>query len=242
MEDWSGGRSMKKSKLFLIAIGIMFITIIVQYPFSSSYSWNSWSLPLSGKIIVIDAGHGGVDGGAVGKDGTLEKDIALNVVLYLKEYLQQQGALVTLTREDDRDLAAPETKGYSRRKAEDLKKRLDMINNTDADLFLSIHLNAIPSPKWSGAQTFYNRNSQESKALATYIQKEIKRNLENTNRGAKPINAYLLKNTDITGSLVEIGFLSNEKERQLLKTDQYQKQIAASIYQGIIKFYSEDVK
>lgn len=225
----------------LFISGVILLFIIFQYQFNSNDSWKTWNLPLSGEVIVLDAGHGGPDGGAVGKDGTLEKDISLNVVLYLRDYLQQEGALVKLTREDDRDLADENTKGYSNRKREDLKERLEIINDSNADFFISLHLNAIPSTKWRGAQTFYYPHFDESKNASIFIQEEIKRNLENTNRYAKAINnIYLLKHAKIPGSLVEIGFLSNPGERDLLKTEKYQKKLAASIYQGVLRYYTEE--
>lgn len=230
----------QKVKLSLFISGVILLFIIIQYQVTSNDSWNTWNLPMSGKVIVIDAGHGGPDGGAVGGEA-LEKDIALNVVLYLKDYIQENGGLVLLTREEDSDLAAKDTKGYSRRKAEDLKKRLELINESGADVFLTIHLNAIPSPRWRGAQTFYNPHFEESERMAKFIQDEIRRNLENTTRYAKAVNnLYLLKHAKIPGTLVEIGFLSNTHERELLQTDEYQKKMAASIYEGMLRYFTKE--
>ena len=144
----------KEWKVSLFAFGLLVLFLILQYDFSEDNTWKSWNLPLSGRVILVDPGHGGPDGGA-GDSNALEKDIALNVSLKLKEYLQEQGALVIMTREEDIDLADEDTKGYSRRKVEDLKKRLKMINEPEIDFFVSIHLNSIPSPRWSGAQTFF---------------------------------------------------------------------------------------
>lgn len=200
----------------------------------------SWNLPLSGRIIILDPGHGGPDGGAVGEE-VLEKHIALNVAKKLRDYLQQQGALVLLTREDDSDLADKDTRGYSRRKVEDLKKRVQFINQSEADLFISIHLNAIPSPRWRGAQTFYYDSFIENERLAKFIQAELRRNLENTDRSAKVINTvYLLKYAKKPGALVEVGFLSNPEERKLLDSDSYQIKLAASIYKGVLRYFSNE--
>ncbi|MCT2536566.1 N-acetylmuramoyl-L-alanine amidase CwlD [Aquibacillus koreensis] len=224
--------------------GAFILVILVQYPIQkSTSSWESWSLPLSGKVIVLDPGHGGVDGGAVGADGTLEKDIALDVTNMLRDYLQQAGALVYLTREVDQDLAAEGTKGLSRRKSEDLKNRLEFIKDKNPDFFISVHLNALPSKKWSGAQTFYYPSLEHSELLAKKLQAEIKRNLENTNREALALNGmFLLKHAGLPGVLVEIGFLSNAHERELLKTEEYQRKMAASIYEGILRYQTEDVE
>lgn len=200
-------------------------------------------MPLSGKTIVIDPGHGGPDGGAVGKDNTEEKGISLTVAKKLQSYLQQSGALVYLTREEDKDLAADDTTGLSRRKAEDIRNRMEFIHDKNADFFITVHLNALPSTKWSGAQTFYYPKFDESRHLAKMVQAEIIRNLENTTRSPLAINGmYLLKHAEIPGALVEIGFLSNETERELLKQEDYQQKMAASIYEGILRFATEDME
>jgi N-acetylmuramoyl-L-alanine amidase len=232
--------SKPRLKIIIFFVGLFVLFLILQHDFIEGDSWNSWNLPLSGKIILLDPGHGGPDGGA-GTGETLEKDIALRITLKVRDYLQQQGALVIMTRETDKDLAAADTRGYSRRKVEDLKKRLLMINNDDIDLFVSIHLNAIPSAQWSGAQTFYAPHYQENAKAAKFIQEELRENLGNTTRKAKPINSvYILKNAKKPGVLVEVGFLSNPREKENLKKDAYQKSIAVSIYQGILRYYSNE--
>lgn len=223
-------------------IGLLLLAFLIQFPIQqANTTWETWSLPLSGKTIVIDPGHGGPDGGAVGKDQTQEKDISLSIAKRLQEYLQQAGGLIYLTREEDKDLAHKDTKGLSRRKSEDIRNRLQFIHDKKADLFVSIHLNAIPSTRWSGAQTFYYPKYDESKHLAKMIQSELIRNLENTERAALALNGiYLLKHAEVPGALVEVGFLSNEHERELLKKDNYQNQVAGSIYLGILRYLTEE--
>ncbi|MBM7650551.1 N-acetylmuramoyl-L-alanine amidase [Bacillus ectoiniformans] len=226
----------KLVKLVSICLSGIMLIILFQYSLDDKESWKSWNMPLSGKVIYLDPGHGGVDGGA-GDEGGLEKDIALAVTSKIRDYLQEQGAIVLMTREEDVDLAARETKGYSVRKAEDLKKRLHLINDSDADLYLSIHLNAIPSPRWRGAQTFFSPNRPENKEIAKAIQDEIVLNLENTDRLAKPIqHVYLLKYANKPGALVEIGFLSNPEEKRDLVSEEYQDMMAAAIYKGILRY------
>ncbi|MBY0095444.1 N-acetylmuramoyl-L-alanine amidase CwlD [Mesobacillus maritimus] len=233
---------MKKFRVLLYVIGLMSLFIILQYDFEEDDAWRMQNLPLSGQIIVLDPGHGGPDPGAV-QGEAIEKDISLNVSLKLRDYLQQQGALVLMTRETDIDLADKDLKGYSRRKVQDLKRRLELINHSDASFFASIHLNAIPSSKWKGAQTFYSGHFKESKRGAKFIQEELRRNLENTNREAKTSDSiYILKNSEIPGVLVEIGFLSNPTERELLRQEEYQEQVAASIYQGVMRYYTNERK
>ncbi|WP_110067577.1 N-acetylmuramoyl-L-alanine amidase CwlD [Cytobacillus oceanisediminis] len=230
----------KKLKISGFAIGLIVLFLILQYDFSDDDSWDSWNLPLTGKIILLDPGHGGPDGGA-GDEGALEKDIALDVSLKVRDYLQEQGALVIMTREGDQDLAPEGTRGYSRRKVEDLKKRLEMINTSDSDFYVSIHLNSIPSPRWRGAQTFYAPGIKENAKAAKFIQDEFRRNLENTTRNSKPLNnVYILKYAKKPGVLVEVGFLSNPSERASLKTEDYQNKIAASIYNGIMRYYTNE--
>lgn len=236
----TGGKSMNKWFKVMTFAAVFFISVFyIQYNFISTDS--SWSLPLSGKIIIVDPGHGGIDGGAVSKEGLLEKDVALNISLIIRDYLQQSGALVIMSREEDQDLAKPSTSGVRNRKVEDLKRRVQLVNETGGDLYISLHLNAIPSPQWSGAQTFYNRSIDENEKIAKFIQEEIRTNLENTNRFAKPIgNVYLLKYAEIPGALVEVGFLSNPTEAELLNTEAYQQKIAASIYQGILRYFTNE--
>ncbi|WP_066390249.1 N-acetylmuramoyl-L-alanine amidase CwlD [Neobacillus mesonae] len=230
----------RRWKVISFSIGLIILFLILQHDFSNDDSWKTWNLPLSGKIILLDPGHGGPDGGAESGD-TLEKDIALEITLKVRDYLQQQGALVVMTRETDKDLADPGTRGYSRRKVEDLKKRLEMINNFDNDFFASIHLNAIPSVRWSGAQTFYAPHHEENARAAKFIQEELRKNLENTNRKAKPISqVYILKHAEKPGVLVEVGFLSNPGERENLKNESYQIKVAESIYRGILRYFTNE--
>lgn len=245
MRKSEGERRMGRwKKAFFWLVGLILLFALIEYPIefnSEKASESNFSLPLTGKTIVLDPGHGGPDGGAVGSDGTLEKDIALQVSQVLRNYLQEAGADVYLTRSEDKDLASTETKGLSRRKAEDIRNRLQLIKEKDPDVFISIHLNALSATQWRGAQSFYFPNSEENKQLAKLIQNEIIRNLENTKRDALGINSmYLLKHANVPSALVEIGFLSNVEERELLKDEDYQNKMAASIYQGILRYVVDD--
>ncbi|WP_431801968.1 N-acetylmuramoyl-L-alanine amidase CwlD [Halobacillus andaensis] len=224
----------------LICVGL--IAIPVQ---EVKDTMQSWSSPLFGKVVVIDPGHGGPDAGASGSNGTEEKVITLNMSHYLRDYLQEAGAIVYLTREDDRDLSDdPISTKYgslSARKAEDIRNRIDIINDSDADLYVSMHLNASTSSGWRGAQTFFNPNKEDSKRLAKTVQDEIRDNLENTNRKPAGLrNIYILKHADPPGVLVEGGFLSNPQERELLESEDYQRKVAASIYRGILKYTTDE--
>ena len=222
-----------------VAIGLVTLFLLVTFQFVSENSWNSWNLPLSGKVIILDPGHGGPDGGA-SNSGVLEKDISLSVSNMIRDYLQEQGALVLMTREDDSDLAG-DVQGYRARKREDLRQRVELINQSQADMYLSIHLNAFPSSQSHGAQTFYTLRYKENKELAKFIQAELQDNLENTKREAKAIDhVYVMKYAEKPGALVEIGFLSNTQERNLLVDANYQNKIAVSVYEGIMRFMTEE--
>ena len=131
-----------------------------------------------------------------------------------------------MTREGDYDLAAESTKGYSKRKTEDLKQRVRMIEDSKADLFISMHLNSIPSNRWRGAQTFFPPNNEDSKKLAELIQAEIRHNLENTRVWPKPTIRYICSSLRMPSALVEVGFLSHPQESELLRDEKYQRKVA----------------
>ncbi|WP_242224061.1 N-acetylmuramoyl-L-alanine amidase CwlD [Bacillus cereus group sp. BfR-BA-01380] len=231
---------MKRIRIISFMLAAVVLFFLVKQEFQITKSWRAWNLPLSGKIIVLDAGHGGPDGGAVGGEDIIEKDITLEITKKVRDYLQEQGALVILTRNGDYDLADKSTKGYSRRKAEDLKKRVDIVNKSDVDFFVSVHLNALPSGSSKGAQTFYYRSLVENERAAKFIQAELRTSLENTNRSAKTIShVYLLKYAKTPGALVEAGFLSNVNERYLLNSEKYQQKVAAAIYRGVLRYFTE---
>jgi len=201
------------------------------------YEVMSWTI-LSQRII-IDPGHGGMDPGAIGPGGGLEKDINLQVALELAKILRQTGAEVMLTRENDRDFSTS-PQGHAQRKQEDLKARAEIINKAGGDMLISIHVNSFPSDKWSGAKTFYERSSPEGKELAKAIQQSLSNIMGNTHREEKPIDAYLLNKTDMLGVIVEVGFISNPQEEKLLQDTAYQEKLAWAIYNGIAKYLADN--
>lgn len=227
-------------KITLSSFLVILVLFIFSYELPATKTWTYWTMPLSGKVIALDAGHGGPDGGAESADGgIIEKDINLAICMYLRDYLQQAGAVVVMTREDDTDLAKQSTKGFSRRKTEDLLTRVEMIQKNKADMLVSVHLNSISSAKWSGAQTFYQSKNQEGRSLATFIQEELRNSLQNTDRQPLPRDSfYLLKVLKIPSSLVEVGFLSNPEEARMMANATYQKKLAEAIYRGILRYSS----
>ncbi|WP_129692086.1 N-acetylmuramoyl-L-alanine amidase CwlD [Gottfriedia acidiceleris] len=225
----------------LIVIIVTFVLLILSIPLlqKTSKTWNFRGLPLDGKVIVLDAGHGGPDGGASGGD-VIEKVVALSITNKLRDYLQGQGATVIMTRDGDYDLAEDGMKGYSRRKSVDLRKRVEIINGSNADLYISIHLNSLPRTSSKGAQTFFYGSLIENERFAKYVQAELRESLNNTHRLAKIINhVYLMKYAKVPGALVEVGFLSNYEESQQLRDEEYQDKLAAAIYRGVIRYYTD---
>lgn len=201
-------------------------------------------MPITNKTIIVDAGHGGIDPGAMTDDQSIkEKDVNLKITMKLKELLEASGAVVILTRNDDTSLYVEEEGKTIRQKYnENLKNRKKIIQESSADMFVSIHLNKFQQSKYYGAQTFYSYGKEDDKKLATYIQSELKRVVDNTNnREIKPRNdIYLLKENEIPSTLVECGFLSNDKEAKLLNDEEYQSSIAWAIYVGMQRYFSEN--
>lgn len=229
------GHKIYRIILMAIAVGALIYMTLQQQ--EEEDTWSTWVVPLAGKVIVLDPGHGGPDGGAVSESGLIEKEITLSIGRYLRDYLQQAGALVLMTREGDYDLA---DQGAVIRKKQDLERRAELVNMSETDLMISIHTNAIPSPRWRGAQTFYNPIREENKRLANLIQEELIANLQNTTRQAKiDEEIFLLKTIQSVGVLVEVGFLSNPEEADLLGDPGYQIKVADAIYRGILRYFSE---
>ncbi|MDU2201486.1 MAG: N-acetylmuramoyl-L-alanine amidase CwlD [Terrisporobacter sp.] len=200
-------------------------------------------MPITNKTIIVDAGHGGIDPGSMTDDQSVkEKDVNLKITKKVKELLEASGAMVILTRNDDTSLYTEQVGKTIRQKYnENLKNRKKIIQESSADMFISIHLNKFQESKYYGAQTFYPAGKEDDKQLATYIQGELKRVVDKTNnRKIKSTNdIYLIKDNEIPSTLIECGFLSNDKEAKLLNDEEYQDQIAWAIYVGIQKYFSE---
>ena len=198
-------------------------------------------LPITNKIIGIDPGHGGVDPGAVSKNGIKEDDINLQIALKLKRFIEQSGGIAIMTRETDEGLYTEESTSLRQMKTEDLRNRKALIESADCDIFLTIHLNSFTKSRYYGAQTFYSDNVEGSRKLAYIIQDELKNVLDNENKRVPSMrdDVYLITEMNIPLVLIEAGFLSNEDEARLLNTSEYQEKIAWSIYAGIMKYYSD---
>lgn len=194
------------------------------------------SLPLFGKVIYLDPGHGGPDPGAVWNN-MYESNINLDISYKIQEELEKNGAIVYLTRYGDYDLSA----NYAQlRKRSDLSRRANIINRSQADVYLSIHLNSDVSTTWHGSQVFYSSVNENNEDLAKIIQEQLKKDL-NTDRQYKKLDDhYLYNRVEIPGVLIEAGFISNTNERYLLNQEDYQEKIAKSIKEGLILFFQQN--
>ncbi len=193
--------------------------------------------------IVLDAGHGGEDGGAVGVNGVLEKDVNLAVALELEKYLKWNQFDVIMVRDSDLSVGDQSLGTISARKRSDTKARLRMVEEAGECILISIHQNHFSQSKYSGAQVFYSTNREESAQLAESIRMSIVDSLQPENkRENKPAgeNIYLLHNCQMPAVLVECGFLSNPEEAEKLSTDAYQKEMAAAIYNGLIDYLESE--
>ena len=199
------------------------------------------SLPVSGKTIVIDAGHGKPDEGAESSRGTTEAETNLKIALKLQNLLEQSGATVILTRSDENAIYDLVAKTLKQKKISDIHNRVKIGNESSADIFVSIHLNKIPQQQYDGWQTFYNGNNENSRKLAVSIQNKLNDAIQKeNNRIAKTIdNIYIIKHVEIPTTIVECGFLSNPEEERSLLEDEYQNKLAWGIYNGVINYFYE---
>ena len=199
------------------------------------------SLPVSGKTIVIDAGHGKPDEGAESSRGTTEAETNLKIALKLQNLLEQSGATVILTRSDENAIYDLDAKTLKQKKISDIHNRVKIGNESSADIFVSIHLNKIPQQQYDGWQTFYNGSNEDSRKLAVSIQNKLNDAIQKeNNRIAKTIdNIYIIKHVEIPTTIVECGFLSNPEEERSLLEDEYQNKLAWGIYNGVINYFYE---
>lgn len=190
-----------------------------------------------GHVVMLDPGHGGYDPGAITSQGVYEKSINLKIAQKVKEMLAPSGIEVFLTREEDIDYAPDGVKGKNTKKQIDLNRRIDMANEAKADVFVSLHVNATATGQNSGAETFYHYQSESGKKLAELIQQELIKILGMNRRIAKPGDFYVIKNTSMPAVIVEVGYLSNIKERKKLQQSWYQEQLSRAIAKGIANYF-----
>ena len=187
--------------------------------------------PLSGRVILVDAGHGGTDGGAKAHDsGVWEKELNLQVALLLRDDLEENGARVVMTRETDAQ--------FSQQKRQDLSARLDLARGNSADMLLCVHMNEYRSRRESGPQVFYREGQEQSRLLAGCVQDALVAQLQPAKKRTALAGDYFMLSLDIPSVLIECGFLSNAAEEKLLLSPDYQARVARAICDGVIEYVS----
>ena len=229
----------KYAAIFLIVFFLsVFITLMVTS--TANITLRTAAMPVKQMPqLVIDAGHGGEDGGAVSSDGVLEKEINLSIATNTYDLLTFFGFDAEMTRTDDGDLST-EGNNTKQRKNSDMKKRLQIYNASDNNIIISIHQNKFSNNTSSGTQVFYSTNNERSLLLADAIKYSVTTQLQPENeRQSKPAGngIFLLKNTTRPAVIVECGFLSNKEECAKLVTEVYQKQMAFAVSTGFIDYF-----
>ncbi|HAG10869.1 MAG TPA: hypothetical protein DCK76_05700 [Desulfotomaculum sp.] len=190
------------------------------------------------RTVVLDPGHGGIDPGAVGSSGVLEKDVALSISKRLASLFRQSGAKVVLTR--DKDKEPGNGAGNVPDKVEDLAHRVKISEQSRADVLLSIHLNSFSGSGEYGAQVFYQSGSVEGKKLAKSIQSQLNICLVDSGREALPGDFFVCRNSRAPAVIVEVGFLSNLEEEKELTEPFYQTRASWAIFRGVANYFSEE--
>ncbi len=214
-------------------------SIIVLFVLSSCYA-KVVTMSVSkfnGITIVLDAGHGGRDGGSVGCNGTIEKEINLEYVLALKEMLTRNGYKVILTRKNDDGLYSNLDKN---KKQSDMNERFKIIKQANPNLVISIHMNSFPQASAKGAMTYYRANDKSSKMCADLIQKSLFNVTECKQQNSKVGDYFMLNCSYYSAVLIECGFISNPEEERLLNTQEYKKKIIQAIFNGILLYFGNN--
>jgi N-acetylmuramoyl-L-alanine amidase len=233
------------NRAWFIALGT--IGVAMAFLLVLTYVSVQVNAPLSqavcGKIIVIDPGHGGIDAGAKGRAGVLEKDVVLDIGLRLAQLFNRAAVYTVLTRNSDEGLIDSGNSSGGGWIRLDLEGRVALATEHNADLFISIHANSFPEPVWSGAQTFYHSKSNQAKELAIAIQKELVSGLGPNLRKAKTgDDYYVLRKSTMPAVIVEVGFLSNPREESLLAQADYRQQVAEAIFHGTVNYLVDSYK
>ena len=232
---------MKHWIIGLFAVVVSVVACFSVYNGGSSFI-NVSTTAKNERIIIIDAGHGGADGGAVANDGTIEKDLNLEVALCLNEELIALGYKTVMTRTEDVSTDTADDSKFN--KHDDIKNRLLLMQKYKNAVFISIHMNKYSTSQPNGAQVFYSV-VEGSEQLANSIQSSIRTNLQQSNkRVIKPTdkNIYLLRNATVPAVIVECGFLSNKQDLENLKSKEYQKKLALAIAKGYQEFLNREVE
>lgn len=226
-----------------IVIAVLFAVVGIAIGMGIKHYETLQTFSSSDIKVVLDAGHGEPDGGAVGVSGVVEKDINLAIVQKLQEVLESKGFEVILTRSGDSGLQDENAETIRKMKVSDMNKRLDIMKNSHADIFVSIHMNSFGDQKVSGLHIFYDKNHPEIERLAKSIQNKMSEVTGAEMHAVKTADErlFLMKNPPMPAILVECGFLSNPDEEKKLASDEYQSKIAWAIASAI-EIIQSDVK
>lgn len=236
------------SLLLLFSLVVFSIGFAVDYskPVTGTNEQSTENQAVAVKTVILDAGHGGEDPGAVSDySGLKEKDVNLNIVMLIKNLLEKDNYKVILTRDSDQLIYSDEAKSILQKRREDLTKRKTIMDESGADIVISIHLNKFPQTKYHGAQVFFPPNSPDSQKLANDLQNSIRLNVDNANDRValvKKDQIMILKNLKTTTVVVECGFLSNPDEEKNLATEEYQNKLATAIKSGVDNYFKEKSK
>ena len=226
---------LKESFVLLVSIILLMFAIVCIDTHTQSVFFQQAALDDSKFTVVIDAGHGGMDSGKVGVDGTLEKDVNLIIAKKLEKLLTSSDVNVIMTRTTDTGLYSASS---SNKKKDDMKKRTDLMSKAHADCVISLHQNSYPEESIDGAQVFYYTGSKQGQQLAKQLQTRLISHVDPANhRTEKPNDTYyLLKHVSAPIVIVECGFLSNWEESKKLVDDAYQQKLAWAIHLGILQY------
>ncbi len=238
---------MERLKLYLFYSAGLLCTFMVGVAiYGAFFDIGNTAQPVSTqpqKTIIIDAGHGGEDGGAT-DNGVSEKDVNLDIALKLRDLLILSGYNVVMTRETDMSIYDPSAQTISEKKVSDLHNRLSIINSSEDNILISIHQNKFEQSQYSGAQIFYSDNNTQSSILAESIRKSITGFLQPDNTRELKIggnNIYILNKATVPAVIVECGFLSNPDEAKKLSDEHYRTQMAFSIYCGFLEYAKNNI-
>ena len=207
--------------------------LVVEFKKFVEKTKQTQSLDVTDKVVVIDPGHGGGDSGAVGHYGVKEKDVTLYVALRVEKLLKDAGAKVIMTRTTDRDVSY-----YKSPNRTELQARVDKCP-PETDIFISIHCNAFSNPSSHGMETYYYSGSPQSRRLAVLLNEELAKYGGRHNRGVRTANYYVLKHNSHPSSLVELAFVTNYEEENLLANDDYQDALAKAIVSAVNRYFNE---
>ncbi|MBO5394298.1 MAG: N-acetylmuramoyl-L-alanine amidase [Clostridia bacterium] len=220
-----------KKKWILSVVAICLVMPVLAGVFATQKA----SRPKPEYTIVIDAGHGGRDGGAVGKTtGVSESELNLQFALTLKAVCEEFGIGVVMTRSDMKGLY---DENASNKKRSEMEKRREIINSSNADLMISLHMNSFPLSSCEGAYVFYGKGCEEGERLAGSISSSLSKSFDSARKIATIGDYYVLNYSSIPSALVECGFLSNPEEERLLASEQYQKEFCYSLLAGILSYF-----